>query len=819
MAMSRRTFAAVLTVLLMASVLFVLAPGPAQSVSNPAAAASDLVGASHPAAAPTFTLFNGYDVPTMDFYPGELGGGSLYFSVTDPLDRAVNVTITDPNAARDGVASPAFHYEATLNTTTSTFESYPAGVSYTFPAALPYGGHWMVNFSAPKAGYVDQSISVFVYYTQLATSVGSGATLPGQPLTVFWSLYLVSNDATLYTRATNVTITGHYTGNGTLENFFPQGRLALTPANAGQGEWSGVVPANATPGSQIHFEVSAVTNVSGQIAENESNNITVNVGTLTIRGYGITPAPPNCDLVNDEFFPNGSLIAACILVGALYHGAFTPIPGLPVTVNYWNGTAHVAPVGAPTALTSDASGEAAFTFPATAPPFIEETQYPKFDALNFTVSVPGASTHYLWTQWLNATWTIVGGSTASGVVQVSLDHTNYYVGDIATVTWSIHSSNSSKTGLISAISWVVTGPAAITYQEGILNTTAQSGTFTFPVTSAMAPHTIEVWVYAANASKGFDGYASASVLSPSLLLTPASNYYSAGSTATITAVLYGGGSGVSIQYEVWGYWATGQALLSSGTVPNGSSIQIQVASTAPPTSIEVDAWATVSGQVIASSIVTLDLAQGYSILLGVTTPSSYSDGSYQPGQTVSLSYQVVAVGGVALPQVVTFLLFAEGYPSYAEIQNVGPSGTISYTIPSNAVQGTLVLELEAEGALSAGPCLPTGGCVGIATLPINPHPSFLSMEIGAGSGVTVGWLILLVLVIVLAAVLVLMLLRRGRRRPAASPSTINPPAPPPSTPPAAEWKEPAPKPTPEPTPEPAASDSPPPLPEPPAGSS
>ncbi len=805
--MSPKGLVAALTILLAVSTVLALAP--AHSVSAPVAATTGLAEANQPAAGPAFRLFNGYDIATTDFYPGEIGWGSLCFTVTDPLDQAVNVTITDPNAARDGVASPAFHYEAILNTTTFTFDSYTAGVSYTFPPTLPYGGQWNVNFSAPKAGYVNVSISIFVYYADLSTSVGSGATLPGQPVSVFWSLLQVSNDASLYTHATNVTITGHYEGNGTLQNLFSPAHLALTPASAGQGQWNGVVPANATPDSQLLFEVYAVTNVSGHVAENESANITVNVGALSIRGYGITLAPPNCDLVNDEFFPTGSLIASCILAGASYHGAFTPIPGLAVTVGYWNGTAHVSPIGAPTALTTNASGEAAFTFLGTVPPFIPESQSPRFDGLNFTVSVPGASTFYIWTDWLNATWTLEGASPASGVVQVSLDHTEYYAGDVATVTWSIDSTNLSKTGPISAISWAVTGPDGVTYQEGILSGTAQSGTFTFPITAAMAPHTIEVWVYAANASEGFDGYASASILNPSLLLTPASSYYSAGSTAMILAVLNGGGSGATIEYEVLGIWATAQAVLSTGSVANDTSISAAIASTAPPRSIEVEAWATLDGQVVASSAVTLELAEGYSVLLGVTTPSSYSDGSYQPGQTVTLSYQVVATGGAALPQVVSFELFAQGYPDDYLIENVGPSGTISFTIPSNAAQGTLVLELEAQGALAAGPCFPVGGCTGIATLSINPHPSVLSLEIGAGSGITVGWLILLLLLVVVAVVFFLMLRRRGGRSPATSPSTISPPAPAPSTPSATEWNAPTPPP---PAPEPAASDSVPPLP-------
>ena len=807
--MSRRILAVVLTALLVASTILALSPALAQRTSGSAVKAPETEHASVPAASITYRILNGYDYSTTNFYPGEPGWGSLYFSVNDPVDSAVNVTLSDPNATRDGVPVPAFHYMATLNSTTSSFNSYQKGIGYAFPAALPYGGGWTVNFSAPNGGSVQQNVTTLVYYTSLSSSVGAGATLPGQPLSVFWTLLSEANGAAIYTHATNVWITGGYIGNGTAQPFFSQGRIALTPASAGRGQWNGVVPANVTPDSQIHFDVYAVTNVSGKIAENESDSISINVGVLTIRNYGITPSPPTCTLYNDYYFTTGSLISSCIEVGANYFGAFTPISGLPVTVGYWDGTAHVNPIGAPTSLTTNVQGEAAFTFNGSAPPFIQDFQYPGYDALNFTVHVPGADTHYLWYDWLNATWTLVGYSPASGVVQVLLDHTEYYAGATATVTWSISTTDQTETGPITATGWEVTNANELVYQTGTLTGNALSGTFTFPVTAAMVSNTIYVLVYAVNATDNFIGYTTAVVNGPTLLLSPGSYYYSSGSTASVTALLNGGGSNAQIQYQALGYWQDEEALLSSGSVTNGSNIQITIASTTPPLSVVIDAWATVQGQVIATNNVELQLNVGYSILLGVTTASSYSDGSYQPGQTITLSYQVAAVNGAALPQVVSFELVAEGYPNTILLENVGTSGTISFTIPSNAVQGTLLLELDAEGALSAGPCL--GGCFGIVTLAINPHPSVLSLELGAGSGITVGWLILLILVIVVGAVLALMLLRRrGGRSPTTS--TMSPPAPAPATEPVNEWTPPPPT---APTPEPVADSSPPGLPEPP----
>ena len=275
--MSHRILAVGLTVLLatflIASMLFVFTSGPthaparAETVTGPKEAAA-------PAAAIAATILDGYDVVTNQFYLGAVGYGSLYFIVNDPLDSVVNVTITDPNAARDGVGTPAYTYAATLNATTHTFNSYTKGVSYTFPASVLYGGQWTVNFSAHAGGTVLENVSLYLYYTSLTTTTGSSATLPGQAIGVFWALNLDSNAASPYTRATSVTIYGSYTGNGTLTSLFSPGGQALGPVSAGRGEWTGTVPKNAGPGTQLHFEVSAVTNVSGKVVENESANIT-----------------------------------------------------------------------------------------------------------------------------------------------------------------------------------------------------------------------------------------------------------------------------------------------------------------------------------------------------------------------------------------------------------------------------------------------------------------------------------------------------------------------------------------------------------------
>ena len=821
--MSRAAVAVALVLVLVMSVLVgFVAVGHAAPARSPTGlgrtAAAVVPSNAGPAAGPSYALYNGYDGGTTTYYLGEVGYNTLNFAVTDFLDHDVNVTITDPNASRDSVATPAFTYEAHLNTTTSSFDSYMAGVHYTFPT-LPYGGVWVVNFSAPTAGYVTQNVTLQTYYVDASGSVSyPQSTLPGMPISVFWWAYLDANENSLYAHATQVWLEGHYTGNGTSQNLFPGGWVQLTTGS--WGEWNGTVPLNASADTAIVLDVFVVTNVSGKIAENESRGVDIYVGALYIDSYGVTLYPAFCLGNYYTYIPVGTLIGACIEVTSDYEDSLTPFAGLPVTISYWNGVATVTPTGTvTTSTTTNAVGDVTVVFNGTSPPFATELQYPGYDSVNFTVKVPGAdSPGGPWTVWENLSdWVLTPFSGASGVVQLSLDHTEYYPGSTATATWAISSSNSALTGPITANNWVVYDDRAdnTVYATGVMTGTAQSGTFTFGITSAMVGRELDVEVFASNATLGFYANAYANVIAPNLLLSPSSDYYSAGSTESVTALLNGGSTpaGTTISWQAFGDWSNGDTfvLITSGMVTNGASFSIPIASSPAPQYVEVDAWASTGGQVIATAGTEMALSSGYMVVLGVSTVSSYSDGSYQPGQTVTLTYAVVSLGGAPLPQSFDFDLYAQGFAYDHTIENAAASGTLPFTIPSNALAGDLIVQLTVTGALNAGPCVPASHCAAQTGLLINPQPSVFSMELGAGSGLTVGWLVLLLVILVVLVVL-LLVIRRGRtpKSPSWSESGtgMNPPSPAPSTPPASEWKGPE-------TP-PAGSDPQPPLPNPPA---
>lgn len=773
--MSRRLAVIAVAVLLTVSTLLASHAAISAAPSAPAPAVAVSPAVSDVAVRAT----NDVGDTISEFAPGE----TIYFAVTDSdtADISVNVTITDLNATRDGVSGP-YTYKAVLNTTSTPhyFDSWTQSVGYTIPANLPYDGNWTVNATGPKGGSDQVLVFVSVYSASLSSSI-TDIGYPGEAISIWWTLTQTANGA-IYTDATNITLTGRYDGNGTSQKLFA--RNVLADGTKGVGEWNGTIPANATPDEYLTYTVYAVADLDNKVVENVTTSLDVPVGYLYIEGGVYYDDPGYCyDSISDDV-PAGSLTTGCVQAYADWYGFdYTPIGGLPVTIAYWNGSAHVSPAGAPTSLTTNASGDALFNFGAASPPFVLNTKGVK-NAVNYTVSLPGAySKGYHWTLYANDSWYLVPAE-GWAYVNVTFSQNVYYVGQTATASWTIASSNVSVTGSVDPVSWTLVIDDAV-LEEVAIGGTAQSGTFSFPVTSSMVPYGgFYVGVVAANATESWQGYGVAGVSGPTILLNTASGLYEPGSTVLVSATLEGGGAGATLNYNTYGYWNSDQDLMSSGTVANGSSISQAVPSTAPPDQIEFRVWATVGSQVIATNYTYVYLGEGYVVSVGVSTISSYSDGSFQPGQSVTLSYAVTAIGGYAAPPIIDFSIGAEGTTVATEYANMNPTGTVSFTIPSSVPRGTLVIELDVG---SVYPCVGPSGCTAVTTLFVNPHPSVMNLEIGAGSGVTVGWLIVLILIILVALAGLVMLLRRrhgGKMKSSGSSSSGS------STSSPSEWKEP-----------------------------
>jgi hypothetical protein len=830
--MSRRALILAVVVLLIASTLLVLGPGEVRgsAVTPPITSPT---ASTHPAVSSVYFYTSNGGCPecNVSYYSTgswyEYGSNVLYFAVRDTGgDKSVNFTVTDPNASRDGVSNPAFTYNAVLNNTTDEYFSASHGVSYTFPAALKVGGGWNVTVSAPLGGTATYSIFVGTYYEEIYGSPEPGGiVLPGESVTTAYQAYSDTNGAP-DSQITNVSYYGVYENStGVTLNLFssPKNGIVTQSPPSGIGSYTWKVPANASFDTDIYLQVWVSIYVGGAQAENESYGVTYEVGEIYLEDFHMESNDGGiCPTYSDDGFDSGSLVQACAVVGAFGgEDQFTPVSGLSVGITFWNGAATVTPAGfTSTTLVSNATGEVAFSFVANSSQFSSYYMAPFYNSVNLTVTNPGANpvTAPESMLWYNATFYVYPSAASVGVT-VTLNQLSYFEGQAISATWSLSSTNSAETGAVAAVSWYLYGTDYGFLAQGAITGTASTGTLTVSLPSGyVGEFTLEI--VAANATTAFYGEVDGYVSTPVLTLNPSSTTFSPGSTITIEAQAWGDGSLTSpaISYQIYAefgndYTSYGEGgVVGSGTVANGSSITINVPSSGAPSEYEVYAYlGSTSAGTVASANLDLEQSWGYNVFLGVTTASSYSDGSYQPGQTVTISYSIVAYGNAPLPVLYTFTIGLEGTQVSNLISTTSTSGSFQLTIPSGWQTGVAILEMELVGTYLYGNSCYGGYCEGMTAITINAHPAALSMEIGAGSGLTVGWLILLIIVLVLFVVLLVLILRKRKMPPSGgSPpvtTPMNPPAPAPSGPSAAAWQEPP----------PPASDGQPPMPSPPPG--
>ncbi len=841
--MSRQLLAIGLVVVLIASILVGLGtavPGPAPAAGASLAVAASPAGTIAPAAtAVEIEPFNGHGTPTTLFCTGScatfLGGAdplsaTILFSVRDTAgDRSVNVTINDQNATRDGLTNPVYSAELGINSTTDeNLTQTDNFLSYTFPGSLAIGGTWNITVSAPLGGFTATNLTVETYSLALESSPDSGSvTVPGETVTVSW-IATASGNESVYNRLTTLTATGTYVNqSGDTLNLFSPGLLVLPVTGA--GSFSFVVPAGASTDGVIDLTVWAVVNSSGQIAGNETGVLQYYTGVPEILRATLTTTP-GCvyGAGSDDTFASGSPVFVCVWVEAVQGGRATEeVPGLALGVSFWDGVANATPGGnPPTTLTSVANAPLAFSFLPTAPPFSSYYAYPYGNYLNLTLSDPAANYTAYPTYFENHSFQVIP-SAASGLVSVTLNAANYLEGQTVFVNWTLTSTNASVVGKLSASQWVlVTGGSFVA--TGPITSHASSGMTEVPL-PATYTGMFTVVIIATNASGAVAGAAAAYAIAPSLAVGVSNAWYTPGQGLSLpVAVLPSPLADTTVYYNITGIWVSSllgveltSAVVAVGTVPTNGAVSYSVPSTSPATYYEVSVWAqSPTVGVYAYNTTTLYLETGFAVEVGISTPSSYSDGSYQPGQTIQVTWSLAAYSGASLPTSFSLYLEVLYTPIYVSWSSTSSSGTVPITIPSGIPTGSLLVELYVYAHGVYGPNCATGNyCFGLSGLTVNAHPSVLNYELGAGSGVTVGWLILLILILVVALVLVL-LIRRGRR---ASPApamrytppndTISPPAPAPSGPPATEWRENSSPPAESP---PATAENPPPLPTPPA---
>ena len=699
-----------------------------------------------PQATDTVTTTDGFG-GTVTTFSTAAGNDLVFFRAFDPSDTTATVTINDPNGSRDGVGTHPFSTTVHFNTG-STNSSYLWNIFYKIPTSVQYGGQWNITISGATAGFSSQNFTVWTY-TVGATSAAP-AYLPGHAGEV---LYAINSTATggPYGGVTSVTVLGTYlTQTGTTAKVpgFPH----AVPAVA-QGTFNFTVPTDAQTGfGGVTFWIYA--NVTAQnLSQVTALSVPVaSVGTPYIQ---LGSCPSGC---NSGTFQDGTPVYVTVEVSLIWNAGSAPAPGMNLQFHFTAGAAPATPTGGwPQNLTTNSSGGAAILFVAT------NAVFPVGDTDSVTVAVTDsidAAIHV--TNF--ADFTVVAIAPGFAQLQVLLDRAQYYGGDTATGSWQLAGTTSAAgTGWVVTewSAWEATSGTLIVFKNVTGNAAQGSASFTVPLNYGGE---VRFTVSVHNATESLTDSAFAVVTSPVILLNPSKPTYLPGDSLSV---------GVSTEGQVFQgatLWESvvdsNGNVLSSGML-TGSSISISIPKVGAPSSLHVSVGAqSATGGLIADASVYLNQASGYELMAGVSTNSNYIDGSYQPGQSIQLSYSVIALGTSVLPKSFEIQVFPGSsifnFFGYGAVlaRTTSATGNVPYTIPSSTPSGeqsfTMIVYFVGPGC--------DGVCDAVTSFSadVNPSPPALGYVLGAGTGLTVGWLILLVLLF-LAVIVGLMLHRRGNR--------------------------------------------------------
>ena len=755
--MDRRRAIALALVAVLIATLFATVPSPARATAQ-APASGPLPAATVFVTAVTAPGCGG-------FYPN-LDCSHVYFSAYDPSDSVALVTITDQNFTRDGIAATAASWNATFSAGPYN-DSINWNGFYFLPLSLALGGNWNISIHGTLGGWYNASFFVTTYTVQLQTT--QGAYLARHSGSGLYYVDQTVNGAPR-TGISGLTLTAEY-----LTNTAVWSPLPGTPMNLGTASWgnfSFVVPSDASTFGYIDFTLWA--NVSaGQYPNSVEGFVDAATGYVSSPQVVLeTCLSSGCQ---GHDFTNGTPVYVATQTWIISPAGDFPAIGLTTTFEFDAGVTPVTPRGTwPSSVTTNQTGGASILFLAT------NDVFPATETASVSVSV---------TDPLNAgqtygptvdDFTVLTIAAGTAAFQLSLDSAQYYGGDTATASWQLGAFDPTLSqGWTIDSWWAYEDAAGVLSSYGTVNSTSTTGSFRVPIPTGYSGE-ISVIADAHNATGTLGSAAYAFVTAPTILLNPSEASYLPGDTVTVgvtplgsvysNATLY-----ASVVDSAGNIYVNGP--LSSHTI----TIAVPAVGTPSSVSISVAAQDSKLG-IVGTASIEIGEATGLAVTAGVTTASNYADNSFQPGQTIQIHYSFRAYGDAALAKAYQVYVYPYSafYTSGASmlVQTTSTSGDVSYTIPSGTPAGSQLFEVYVTGAA----CI--RACYGLVLFAVNvqPNPSALQYNLGAGSGLTVGWLVLFLLLIIVAIVLVMMIRRRDRPKMMKpyTPSSSGGPTPPPA---------------------------------------
>jgi hypothetical protein len=720
---------------------------------------------------PDLQVYTGLDVgggfvSHCDFNPGAwTGENAVYFAIFDGLkDHEANVTLLDPNATADGLTNPVARAtvplapDGPLTSYDSTQALPPLGLP--IPVSVPQSGTWWLNVTTGTGANhtTELPITVDTFYVDLQFSQSDA--LPGTMVSAnFQVLSYASGGPVSPAPALHLKGCAYENGNSTCQALQD---LPTLPAES-QGAFSFLLPGNATNYTSPSVTLTANLTAAGRShTASATASLTVlaldqpilcasdSLTYLPLTFPGYCYQPTSTYTVGQPVF-----LGVLTTLGDPSLGYVdTPLAGAPVNLSYFLNGAPVTTSGLPQNLTTDTSGAGLLALPTG-------TLSPGVFSIHVEVRTPEVP---VFTQDRTLNVTLLAPMTPVAVV-LTLSQAVYAPGETLSGTFAVVNQT---TGAAPPAGWTAFyyqiysfpstpycgGTPAVVLGAG--NLTGRSGTLPPTVLASSLRGSLLVVVVAHNgtflAPAGAAASACVVVQPPGISVLVSDPTYGPGSTIQLVVVPVGS-SFAGDTYEV-------SVIGAPGTAPSPLPVIYQANSTSPRFSFVVPKAGTLSGYlinalvlsrsgaVLASSSTTISEYVGVQLVLGVTTLSHYSDGSFQPGETITVSYQLVPEGGYVLegPYALTFGFF--GQLNFQSAIVSGSSGTFSLTIPASAGNGLLFLQVDGSGPALVG-STSFSATTGVL---VNGQPSTLAYEIVPGSGFTAGLLLLLVLLVVVGLV-------------------------------------------------------------------
>ena len=526
--------------------------------------------------------------------------------------------------------------------------------------------------------------------------------------------------------------------------------FTVPPDAIGDSTLTVQVEANATLPTGLFSENSSVTNL--WISSPQLPNVCVG---STIGGGGSACAPNTAQIQPGQNF-------VLTIYGSVSGPSGTePWVGGSVLVTFYLNNQQVSPGFPKYPLITNSSGVAQG---------VVQTAGLGTGDLNITAAISDPSNAAV--QAMHETVFVNIAASPAAQVQVTVGSAGYYGGDTLAASFVVTSFTGHPVSGWSANAYYIFGDAGSLTTTGACGVTnlflaegPLSGTsgnvpsYAIP-TSFSGVLTIEV--QANNATASVYGSVCTLVSPPKLLVQPSEVVYHSGDTIHVSFTPEGQVFNTASYFaSVSGTGTNGNTvIIYNQTLGTSTSFQFTIPSsgTLPTYTLTVIAQNTTG--VIAGQDLQLYEYSGYALVVSIATPSQYSDGSYQPGESVTFSYTLASLGLATPPKFFTLSAgFLNTQQGETVIQETSTSGSFTLQVPSSTGTGISLV------VFNAGIPTPTGGqTVGTdVALLVNPSPSALNYEIGAGSGFTVSDILVIVILIV-AALLVFLLWRRRHPR-------------------------------------------------------